>query len=64
MALSLSLSLSLAFVLVLVPALVLVLVFVLVLVKGVLELNQGGVDTHHTLDHRPNCPSTDGKKQR
>ena len=29
---------------------------------GVLELNQGGVDTHHTLDHRPNCPSTDGEK--
>ena len=25
---------------------------------------EGGVDTHHTLDHRPNCPSTDGKKQR
>ena len=31
---------------------------------GVLELNQGWVGTHHTLDHRPNCPSTDGKKQR
>ena len=29
---------------------------------GALEPNQGGAEAHRHLDHRPNCPSTDGEK--